>query len=517
MNNSKCIPNHITNYNKYCSFSHRLLVSVVTVVFLAFSPTAVLAADIIGTSGTPLIINTDQSGNNAYGVKETGNDAEGGIVDVQPGGIIDNARGGYSETGIANNNQATVSGGTVNETVYGGRSDYISQNNQVSISGGVIAENAPGVVFSVVGGASEITADSNSVSISGGTINGLMITGGGGMFNAQNNQVSISGGIINAFVIGGFSANLAQNNHVTISGGIINSGIFAGAVDHDIAGVINNTLTITGGTFANSVVIGGYSIDANINPIAFGNTINLKVSGLSIDNIVGVNNLHFYLPDSVQNGDTVMILNDQDVWNTGISGTDLTNTVIGVCAAAGSALNDGDVITLINAQNLSTSSNNPVNDTSNMTGCSPVYQFALEKDNNNLIARVTKAAVATYTIGGTVSGLSGTLVLQNNGGDNLTMSADGSFTFATAVIDGNGYSVSILSQPTGQTCTVNNASGTVNGANINTVSVTCQATAAPQPAAQPVPGLGGKALALLMLLLAAMTAWFIHRRSATAV
>lgn len=27
---------------------------------------------------------------------------------------------------------------------------------------------------------------------------------------------------------------------------------------------------------------------------------------------------------------------------------------------------------------------------------------------------------ATYTVGGTVSGLSGTLVLQNNGGDSLT-------------------------------------------------------------------------------------------------
>ena len=39
----------------------------------------------------------------------------------------------------------------------------------------------------------------------------------------------------------------------------------------------------------------------------------------------------------------------------------------------------------------------------------------------------------TYTIGGTVSGLSGTVVLQDNGGDNLSVSGNGSFTFATPV------------------------------------------------------------------------------------
>ena len=33
--------------------------------------------------------------------------------------------------------------------------------------------------------------------------------------------------------------------------------------------------------------------------------------------------------------------------------------------------------------------------------------------------------VATYSVGGTVSGLSGTVVLQDNGGDNLTDSASG--------------------------------------------------------------------------------------------
>jgi Putative esterase len=80
----------------------------------------------------------------------------------------------------------------------------------------------------------------------------------------------------------------------------------------------------------------------------------------------------------------------------------------------------------------------------------------------------------TYTVGGTVSGLSGTVVLQDNGGDNLSVSANGSFTFATALAGGAPYSVTVASSPSGQACTAANASGTVGSANVTSVTVTCQ-------------------------------------------
>ncbi|MBZ5701090.1 MAG: hypothetical protein LAN84_04525 [Acidobacteriia bacterium] len=88
--------------------------------------------------------------------------------------------------------------------------------------------------------------------------------------------------------------------------------------------------------------------------------------------------------------------------------------------------------------------------------------------------QVTCTAI-TYTIGGTVSGLAGTgLVLQNNGGNNLTISANGSFTFTTAVSNGGAYNVTVLTQPSSpkQICAVTNGSGTAN-ANITNVQVTC--------------------------------------------
>src|SRR6266705_977900 len=94
-------------------------------------------------------------------------------------------------------------------------------------------------------------------------------------------------------------------------------------------------------------------------------------------------------------------------------------------------------------------------------------------------ANITNVAVTcaanTFTVGGTVSGLSGTVVLRNNGGNDLTVSANGSFAFATAVANASPYAVTVLAQPAGQTCTVANGSGTLAGANITNVTVTCAA------------------------------------------
>lgn len=82
----------------------------------------------------------------------------------------------------------------------------------------------------------------------------------------------------------------------------------------------------------------------------------------------------------------------------------------------------------------------------------------------------------TFTVGGTVNGLSGSgLVLQNNGGDDLSISANGTFAFAAEIANGASYAVTVKTEPAGQTCAVDNGSGTVAGANVTNVSVTCTA------------------------------------------
>jgi hypothetical protein len=83
--------------------------------------------------------------------------------------------------------------------------------------------------------------------------------------------------------------------------------------------------------------------------------------------------------------------------------------------------------------------------------------------------------VTTVTIGGTISGLSGTVVLLNNGGNSLSRSSNGTFTFTTAINSGSTYNVTVGTQPSGQTCTVSNGSGTAT-ANVTNVSVSCSSS-----------------------------------------
>ncbi|MCX7253688.1 MAG: hypothetical protein NTX83_05045 [Burkholderiales bacterium] len=88
----------------------------------------------------------------------------------------------------------------------------------------------------------------------------------------------------------------------------------------------------------------------------------------------------------------------------------------------------------------------------------------------------TPTSTTTYTIGGTISGLtSSTVVLQNNSGDALTISANSStFTFSTAVASGATYAVTVGTQPTGLTCFITNGSGTAS-ATVANVAVACRA------------------------------------------
>jgi hypothetical protein len=85
------------------------------------------------------------------------------------------------------------------------------------------------------------------------------------------------------------------------------------------------------------------------------------------------------------------------------------------------------------------------------------------------------APPVTYTIGGTVVNLAGTnLVLQDNGGDNLTLNANGNFTFPKSIASGGAFVVTVLTEPSApaQTCGVVNGSGAAT-ANVTNVIVNC--------------------------------------------
>lgn len=106
--------------------------------------------------------------------------------------------------------------------------------------------------------------------------------------------------------------------------------------------------------------------------------------------------------------------------------------------------------------------------------------------------------VIPLTVGGSVSGLAGgEVVLQLNGGEDLAVKADGRFKFPKPLAKGAAYAVTVKTSPTSpvrQTCTVGQGGGSIAGAPVNNVAVTC--TTNSYAVGGTVTGLSGKGLVL---------------------
>ena len=132
-------------------------------------------------------------------------------------------------------------------------------------------------------------------------------------------------------------------------------------------------------------------------------------------------------------------------------------------------------------------------DNAGVTGVSDPSTFTIDStaaaDDSTLPANASGVgagsdpgtAPGAYSVGGTVSGLSGTVVLRNNGGDRLSVSSNAAFTFVQSMAKGAAYDVTVEASPTGQTCSVSGAAGTVASANVTSVVVTCSTTTTTPP------------------------------------
>jgi hypothetical protein len=128
-------------------------------------------------------------------------------------------------------------------------------------------------------------------------------------------------------------------------------------------------------------------------------------------------------------------------------------------------------------------------DTSGSTSFTIVDDTQIETDETVIVTlgNLTNAELGSETtqlitiydndlsVGGTISGLVGTLVLQNNGGDDLPL--DGSnpttvFTFTTTIPSGSSYDVTVKTQPAEQQCSIVQGSGIAID-HIATVDVQC--------------------------------------------
>ncbi len=110
--------------------------------------------------------------------------------------------------------------------------------------------------------------------------------------------------------------------------------------------------------------------------------------------------------------------------------------------------------------------------------CAPMFDSGDQWFAENITEDCTVAVnfeIDTYTIGGTLSGLSAgnSVTLQNNNTDDSTLTDNGDFIFSMALDDLTTYEVTVLDQPEGQFCSVTNASGTLAGSDVDDVAVDC--------------------------------------------
>jgi hypothetical protein len=92
-------------------------------------------------------------------------------------------------------------------------------------------------------------------------------------------------------------------------------------------------------------------------------------------------------------------------------------------------------------------------------------------------AAAPETKIKVFTIGGAVKGLTGSgLTLANNQRTDVSIAADGTFTFPIFVTNGAKYDVSVVHQPSSptQVCTVINGTGAVNNAAVTNIAVSCQ-------------------------------------------
>jgi hypothetical protein len=79
----------------------------------------------------------------------------------------------------------------------------------------------------------------------------------------------------------------------------------------------------------------------------------------------------------------------------------------------------------------------------------------------------------SYTVGGTITGLSAPGLVLVNGSDTLSPAANATAFAFPASVSGTSYDVAIKVQPNGLKCTVTSASGAVASAKITSVAISC--------------------------------------------
>ena len=320
-------------------------------------------------------------------------------------------RGGWAKvddgTGAAtaNNNIVTItSGASVDWDVLGGYAQSDSgaataSGNTVTVRRGASVGSVKGAYAHVDDGTGAATANNNTVTVSSGAyvdgdVSGAyafaFVDSGTGAATANSNTVTISStAYVGSDVYGGWAefwgtgTATATGNTVTISGGTVGGDVYGGLAEVYGTGTATtatgNTVTISGSPdLSASTLYGGGGTGGAGSDFFTGNTLNLKTSGLTVAGLQNFENLNFYLPATMANGETALTVTGE---------ADITDSTVRVGVNGGSsALEIGETVTLISAGTLTGAADLDGTRAGGIQGIANIYKFDLSVVGDELFA-----------------------------------------------------------------------------------------------------------------------------------
>lgn len=410
---------------------------------------------------------------------------------------------GLTGTGLIlmNNGKETInisSNGTFvfNEKIAGSGSYNVTvKQNPLSPAQICSVSNGSGIVFSQPITNVQVICSVVGFSVKG-TVSGLNGTG----LTLQNN--------------GSDSTGISANGSFSFATQVANGGTYNVTVSQNPSS-LSQTCSVTNGS---GLIAGADITNVAITCSTDSFTVGVSVSGLSgtglvlknngADDLAISSNTTYTFATSISSGGTYNVTVSQNPDSptqtcsvTSGSGSITSSSISGIAVSCstnsytvggsasnviGSGLvlkNNGGDPTSITADGsfsfgTSVASGSTYNVTIQQNPTSPTQLCSLSSNTGTIgSAAISDVSVScgapVYNVGGTISGLTGSITLKNNGADSTVISSNGAFTMTTPIADTSSYAVSISGQPSGQTCYIAQPSGTIAAADINTILINC--------------------------------------------
>lgn len=267
--------------------------------------------------------------------------------------------------------------------------------------------------------------------------------------------------------------------------------ITGGASAEPTADVTDVVVTCTDKTYAVSGTISGHSGDVVVSLGDEDVTVASSASTFEFTGLKALTSYEVTAAGPATQTCTVAASGKGDAIAANVTDADITcSTITYAIGGTVSGLGSGGTVTLKNNGGDDKTVGNGAftfttevakNGTYAVTATSPSagYSCTLANESGTATADVTNVSVtcsqATYTLGGSVSGLGGgksVVLIETESGRTKTVLADGAYTFTQSFDSGDDFDVDVQTQPAGQTCTVANDQGTLS-ANVANVNVTC--------------------------------------------